>query len=254
MSAASEPVDHPALSPPPQLWYQGRLLDLSSKLSGCFLLWDLQCVFSFFWPPKQRHTLRLHTHTARPLLHTLPLRNATDSYSDVIYSPLCGWHPHLHPQLCTAPCKLSQISWPHLRATASQINPIKPGPTPYSLTSINSLTITQDQCVKSRFPGFHGGAVVKNPPANAGDTGSSPGLGRSHMPRSNEAREPQLLSLRSRAREPQLLKPACLGPVLRNERSHRNENPCTATKSRPCSPQLEKAHAQQLRPNTAKNK
>ena len=35
------------------------------------------------------------------------------------------------------------------------------------------------------IPGFPGGAVVKNPPANAGDTGSSPGPGRSHMPRSN---------------------------------------------------------------------
>ena len=33
--------------------------------------------------------------------------------------------------------------------------------------------------------GFPGGAVVENPPANAGDTGSSPDLGRSHMPRSN---------------------------------------------------------------------
>ena len=32
---------------------------------------------------------------------------------------------------------------------------------------------------------FPGGAVVKNPPANAGDTGSSPGPGRSHMPRSS---------------------------------------------------------------------
>ena len=31
---------------------------------------------------------------------------------------------------------------------------------------------------------FPGGAVVKNPSANAGDTGSSTGLGRSHMPRS----------------------------------------------------------------------
>ena len=27
--------------------------------------------------------------------------------------------------------------------------------------------------------------VVKNPPANAGDMGLSPGPGRSHMPRSN---------------------------------------------------------------------
>ena len=33
--------------------------------------------------------------------------------------------------------------------------------------------------------GFPGGTVVKNPPANAGDTRSSPGPGRSHMPRSN---------------------------------------------------------------------
>ena len=32
---------------------------------------------------------------------------------------------------------------------------------------------------------FPGGAVVKNLPAKAGDTGSSPGLGRSFMPRSN---------------------------------------------------------------------
>ena len=32
--------------------------------------------------------------------------------------------------------------------------------------------------------GFPGGAVVKNPPASAGDVGSSPGPGRSHMPRS----------------------------------------------------------------------
>ena len=46
--------------------------------------------------------------------------------------------------------------------------------------------------VKIIDEGFPGGAVVRNPPANAGDTGSSPGLGRSHMPRSNWAREPQL--------------------------------------------------------------
>ena len=44
--------------------------------------------------------------------------------------------------------------------------------------------------------GFPGGTVVESLPAGSGDTGSSPGLGRSHMPRSNWAREPQLLSLR----------------------------------------------------------
>ena len=36
-----------------------------------------------------------------------------------------------------------------------------------------------------KWKDFPGGAVVKNPPANAGDMGSSPGLGRSHMPWSN---------------------------------------------------------------------
>ena len=36
-----------------------------------------------------------------------------------------------------------------------------------------------------QWRGFPGGAVVENLPAKAGDTGSSPGLGRSHMPRSN---------------------------------------------------------------------
>ena len=39
--------------------------------------------------------------------------------------------------------------------------------------------------VKNLLGGFPGGAVVENLPANAGDTGSSPGLGRSHMPRSD---------------------------------------------------------------------
>ena len=36
-----------------------------------------------------------------------------------------------------------------------------------------------------KYRDFPGGTVVKNPPANAGDTGSIPGPGRSHMPRSN---------------------------------------------------------------------
>ena len=39
--------------------------------------------------------------------------------------------------------------------------------------------------VKEERVGFPGGAVVENLPANAGDMGLSPGLGRSHMPWSN---------------------------------------------------------------------
>ena len=44
---------------------------------------------------------------------------------------------------------------------------------------------TNEFIYKTETGGFPGGAVVKNLPANAGDTDSSPGLGRSHMPWSN---------------------------------------------------------------------
>ena len=43
----------------------------------------------------------------------------------------------------------------------------------------------RDMCFKKSSRDLPGGAVVRNSPANAGDTGSSPGPGRSHMPRSN---------------------------------------------------------------------
>ena len=90
--------------------------------------------------------------------------------------------------------------------------------------------------------GFPGGAEFESLPANAGNTGSSPGLGTSHVPQSNWAREPQWLSLRvwslySAVREAAIVR-----------------GPHTAMKSGPRLPQLEKALAQKRRPNTAINK
>ena len=90
--------------------------------------------------------------------------------------------------------------------------------------------------------GFPGGTVVESLPANAGNTGSSPGLGGSRVPRSNWAREPQLLSLRVRS-----LCSATGGAAM-------VRGPRTAMKSGPRSLQLEKALAQKRRPNTANNK
>ena len=98
--------------------------------------------------------------------------------------------------------------------------------------------------------------MVGSPPANAGDAGSSPGLGGLHMPRSSWARAPQLLRLRSGALRPQLLSP-CVATaearspgarVLRRDRPPR----CTVVRSGLCSQQLERAPAQQRRPNAAK--
>ena len=91
------------------------------------------------------------------------------------------------------------------------------------------------------YGGFPGGAVVENLPASAGDTGSSPGLGRSYMPQSNWAREPPLLSL-------------CVWSLCSATREAAIvRGPRTAMKSGPHSLQLEKALAQKRRPNTARN-
>ena len=50
---------------------------------------------------------------------------------------------------------------------------------------LRELSLAELSYKKYFIRDFPGGAVVKNPPANAGDTGLSPGPGRSHMPRSN---------------------------------------------------------------------
>ena len=52
------------------------------------------------------------------------------------------------------------------------------------ITKINSKWIMVLNVKMQNYRGFPGGAVVENLPANAGDMGLSPGLGRSHMPRS----------------------------------------------------------------------
>ena len=77
--------------------------------------------------------------------------------------------------------------------------------------------------------GFPGGEVVESLPASAGDTGSGPGLGGSHMPRSSWAREPQLLSLRIWS-----LCPAMGGAaIVRGPRTAMKSGPGTAMKSGP---------------------
>ena len=97
--------------------------------------------------------------------------------------------------------------------------------------------------------GFPGGAVVGSPPASAGDTGSCPGPGGSHVPRSGWARGPQLLSLRVWSlslRVWSLCSAAGEAAAVRGLRA--------AVKGGPRLPQLEKALAQKRGPNAAKNK
>lgn len=88
---------------------------------------------------------------------------------------------------------------------------------------------------------FLDSSVVKNPPVGSVDTSSIPDSGRSHMPRGNEARAPQLLSLCPRAWEPQLLKSECLELVLHTREASALRSPHMAAKSSPSSLHLEKS-------------
>ena len=96
--------------------------------------------------------------------------------------------------------------------------------------------------------GFPGGAVVESLPANAGDTGSGPGLGGSRVPRGSWARGPQLLSLRVWS-----LCPAMGGAAIeKGPRTAMKSGPRTAMKSGPRLPRLERALARTEDPTQPK--
>ena len=113
----------------------------------------------------------------------------------------------------------------------------------YMYVYVYTYTYIQSH-LKRLFWDFPGGAVVKIHPASAGDTGSSPSPGRSHMPQSNlslctTTTEPALQSPRATTTEAHAPR-AC---ALQQEKPPQLEARRTATESSPRSPQLEKAHA-----------
>ena len=70
-------------------------------------------------------------------------------------------------------CNLCGIEWP--TGAQSQMN----------TNLLRELRGGQNLVVSVKFRDFSGDSVVKNPPANAGDTGLIPGPGRFHMPWNN---------------------------------------------------------------------
>lgn len=74
-----------------------------------------------------------------------------------------------------------------------------------SKRAIKCLSLLLPKNLKRSFPG---GSVIKNPPADAGDSCSVPGPGSPHVPWSSEAPVTWLLSQCSRAQEPLSTEPA----------------------------------------------
>ena len=94
--------------------------------------------------------------------------------------------------------------------------------------------------IKRTIQYFPGGPVVKNLPANAGDMGLIPGLGRFDMSWSNQVCGPQLLKL--------------MHPRAHALKQEKPTHYIYIIESNPCSPQLMKGIIQQWRPSTAKKK
>ena len=100
-----------------------------------------------------------------------------------------------------------------------------------------------ENLLKGNFWGFPGGTVDGNSPASAGDMCSIPDPGRFHMLQNNEC----------------LCTTTTEGFPLQNLNSATREatairSPCTAMKSTPLSPQLEKPLVQQRRASATKKK
>ena len=102
-------------------------------------------------------------------------------------------------------------------------------------------------CKRRELEHFPGGTMDKNPPANAGDAGVSPSLGRFHMPRATKPRHHNYWACVSQLHSPLALmltlttEPASLEPVLHNKRSASH------------SVQLEKALGQRRRSSATKD-
>ena len=95
-------------------------------------------------------------------------------------APGCGAAPGLHGSQGTVRQEGLQLELPPLAILGLQ------GGWVYAMKACIPEGPPITALFKINFPlGFPGGAVVENLPASAGDTGSIPGPGRSHMPRSN---------------------------------------------------------------------
>ena len=135
-------------------------------------------------------------------------KTVTQSYSR-LWLMVC-YSPHTFAVCCvtTASLQAAALSLPHsISTTALAGRPLTqppsrdPGQSEPAISDGRMMSVTRTARAPraSRRPasspqglpsetktgGSPGGAVVENPPANAGDTGSSPGPGRSHMLRSN---------------------------------------------------------------------
>ena len=125
---------------------------------------------------------------ASPSTHLLTPIRATPEYNlgpQVSINFQLG-SPGLHDSVSQIPVKenLAGPAWLSCPSGISSAKAREEGHVAYRATTFK-LGVVVNRYSKAWNMGFPSGSVVKNLPANAGDTGSIPSLGRSHLPLNN---------------------------------------------------------------------
>lgn len=140
------------------------------------------------------------------------------------------------------PC--SQVAyWAWLTVRGLEVFPLKQPQESQPYITRYLISTGNNHHKKAKDEDFPGGAVDKNPPANAVDVGPTPGPGGSHMPRARSLCAATTAPC-TRAHKLRLLKPSHLASVLSSKRRHRSEKRTPSNEEQPCSPP-EKARAKQ---------
>ena len=151
-------------------------------------------------------------------------------YNETSWNKQCSKNIHDHQKNSLCDSILNGQRQGHSRNTKmTEHSPLRMNTSDYSFFTTCNFSLALILLSSRDFPG---GAVVKNLPANAGDTvravvGEDPTCCGATKPVRHNYRAWALepVSRNYWACVPQLLKPTLLGPVLRNKRSHRNEKP-----------------------------
>ena len=148
-------------------FYSQEQLNCLLEFSGSRELFTMKCLtFCSLWKKEKKRSSADTKNCA--LFQTVQITAVTEAH-------------HTYERRHTGTTSLSpRLFSPHIMTNKISL---------YSLLNFlekSDLIPVQSHCYKDEGSrGFPGGVVVENPPANAGDTGSIPGPGRSHMPRSN---------------------------------------------------------------------
>ena len=141
-----------------------------------------------WWPVDTHIPHALHSPRSFTLgnsLHFWVSKSASVKWRSLLYhlfSRVCTKWSEVWKVLGTVPAKKNHTQSILCKGKGHFQNTRAREVSPWSLKELQNVGQIKVIIKRQKWKGAPGGSVVKNPPANEGDTGSIPALGRSHMP------------------------------------------------------------------------